>query len=258
MKRLTLVLAIIAVLMTGVLQAKEWKKIRIGVEGAYPPFSWITPEGKLVGFDIDIAWALCEEMKAKCVLKQSDWDGIIPSLLARKFDAIIAAMSITEDRKKKVAFTNRYLNTPVKFAAHKNFLVRVLKGEQWQKTIGVQRATVFDTYITDNFGDKLRILRYGSQDEVYMDLKAGRLDLILNDGLGIEEGFLKQPGNEDFELIGPDLYGGKWFGEGAGIAVRKEDKDLVRKFNAAIDAIRANGTYKKIQDKYFDFDVYGK
>jgi arginine/ornithine transport system substrate-binding protein len=258
MKKLSIILAMIAILMAGTLEAKEWKKIRIGVEGAYPPFSSITPEGKLVGFDIDIARALCEEMKAECTLVQSDWDGIIPSLLARKYDAIIAAMSITEDRKKKVAFTGRYLNTPVKFAAHKNFLIRVLKGEQWKKKIGVQRATVFDTYITDNFGDKVEIVRYGNQEEAYLDLKAERLDLILNDGLGIEEAFLTKPGNEDFELIGPDLYGGKWFGEGAGIAIRKQDKDLVEKFNAAIDAIRANGTYKKIQDKYFDFDVYGE
>jgi arginine/ornithine transport system substrate-binding protein len=258
MKRIVLLVTMAIFVMAAGVQAKDWKNIRIGVEGAYPPFSSTTPEGKLVGFDIDIAYALCEYMGAQCKLIAQDWDGIIPALLTRKYDAIIASMSITDERKKKVNFSNKYYQTPAKFAVHKDFIVKVLKGKQWKKKIGVQRATIHDKFATDNFGDNVEILRYGTQDEAYLDMKAGRLDLILADSIAVSDGFLKQKGNEDYQFIGPDFTDPKWFGIGAGIAMRKQDTDLAAKFNAAIDGIRANGTYKKIQDKYFNFNVYGE
>ncbi len=108
MNKLMLATAVVTALASGSLMAKEWKEVRIGVEGAYPPFSWTEPSGEVIGFDIDIANALCEEMKVKCTLVKQDWDGIIPALLSRKFDAIIATMDITEERKKKVDFTQKY------------------------------------------------------------------------------------------------------------------------------------------------------
>jgi arginine/ornithine transport system substrate-binding protein len=238
-------------------QAKEWKKVRIGVEGAYPPFSYVTPAGELAGFDIDIAKALVAAMGAEIELVAQDWDGIIPALLARKYDAIIASMSITEERKKKVAFTNKYYNTPAKFVckkgAIKTFSREAIKG----KNIGVQRATIHDRYLTDNYGNDVNIKRYGTQDEAYLDLVAGRVDMLLADSIALSDGFLKKPEGKDFQFIGPDLTDKRWFGEGAGIAIRKQDTDLVELFNAAIKKIRADGTYKKIQDKYFDFNVYG-
>ena len=259
MKKLLIVLALIAlVFAVGTVQAKDWKKVRIGVEGAYPPFSSTTADGKLVGFDIDIALALCKAMDAECTLVPQDWDGIIPALLARKYDAIIASMSITEERKKKVAFTNKYYQTPAKFITRKGsvseFTPDVLKG----KAVGVQRATIHDNYITDNYGKDVTIKRYATQDEAYLDIAAGRVDFLLADSVAISEGFLKKPEGADYEFVGPDLTDPKWFGEGAGIAIRKGDTDLVEKFNAAIDKIRADGTYKAIQDKYFNFNVYGE
>lgn len=257
MKKIIALVALSVFLIAGSVQAKTWNKIRIGVEGAYPPFSSITPDGKLVGFDIDIAWALCKELKAECTLVPQDWDGIIPALLARKYDAIIASMSITEERKKKVAFTNKYYQTPAKLAGHQDLIVKVLKGQASKFKIGVQRATIHDRYITDNFSKDVEIVRYGTQDEVYLDLKAGRIDFTMADSVAISDGFLKQPGNESFQFYGPDFTDPKWFGNGAGIAIRKQDKDLVQQLNKAIDAIRANGEYKKIQDKYFNFNVYG-
>jgi arginine/ornithine transport system substrate-binding protein len=238
--------------------AKDWNKVRIGVEGAYPPFSYVTPGGELAGFDIDIAKALGEAMGAEVTLVSQDWDGIIPALLAKKYDAIIASMSITEERKKKVAFTNKYYQTPAKFVSKKGdideFSNEAIKG----KRVGVQRATIHDRYLTDNYGKDVEIKRYGTQDEAYLDLTAGRLDMLLADSVALSDGFLKKPEGADYQFIGPDLADPKWFGDGAGIAIRKEDKELVEKFNMAIDKIRSDGTYKTIQDKYFDFNVYGE
>ena len=237
--------------------AKDWKKIRIGVEGAYPPFSSVTADGKLVGFDIEIAQALCDEMGAKCTMVQQDWDGIIPALLARKYDAIIASMSITEERKKKVAFTGKYYNTPAKFARKKGSGIEITKAGMKGKTVAVQRATTHDNFITAEFGDDVDIKRYATQDEAYLDAVAGRVDLLLADSVAMDDGFLKTEKGKDWEFVGPGYTDVKYFGEGAGIAIRKGDEDLVDKFNQAIAAIRANGTYQKINKKYFEFDVYG-
>lgn len=119
MKKWLLAAVVASTALTGAAQAKEWKQIRFGIEGAYPPFSWTEPSGELKGFDVDIANALCKEMEARCKIVAQDWDGIIPSLLARKYDAIIAAMSITEERKKKIDFTEKYALIPNKFVAKK-------------------------------------------------------------------------------------------------------------------------------------------
>ena len=258
MKKLLIAIAVIAlVFAAGSVQAKDWKKIRVGVEGAYPPFSYVTPEGELAGFDIDIAKALVAAMGKEIELVPQDWDGIIPALLARKYDAIIASMSITEERKKKVAFSNKYYNTPAKFVSKKGAMSEFSRDNIKGKKIGVQRATIHDRYLTDNYGKDVEIKRYATQDEAYLDLVAGRVDMLLADSVAISDGFLKKPEGQDYAFIGPDLNDPKWFGEGTGIAIRKQDKDLVEMFNKAIEQIRADGTYKKIQDKYFDFNVYG-
>ncbi len=259
MKKLLIVVAVMAIVLgAATVQAKDWKKIRVGVEGAYPPFSYVTPEGELAGFDIDIAKALVAAMGKDIVLVPQDWDGIIPALLARKYDAIIASMSITEERKKKVAFSNKYYNTPAKFVCKKGAMGEFSRDNIKGKKIGVQRATIHDRYLTDNYGKDVDIKRYATQDEAYLDLVAGRVDMLLADSVAISDGFLKKPEGQDYQFIGPDLNDPQWFGEGTGIAIRKEDQDLVEMFNQAIEQIRADGTYKQIQDKYFDFNVYGE
>lgn len=260
MKKLTLFVALLAMVLTSTTaMAKDWKKVRIGVEGAYPPFSWVKPDGTLAGFDIDIAKALGEAMGVEVVLVAQDWDGIIPALLAKKYDCIIASMSITEERMKKVAFSNKYYQTPAKFVAKKGTMAEVTKETMNGKRIGVQRATIHDNYLTDNFGDSVEILRYGTQEEAFLDLTAGRVDMLIADSIAISDGFLKKPEGANYEFVGPDMSDSKWFGDGAaGIAIRKGDKDLAEMFNKAIDTIRANGTYKQVQDKYFDFNVYGE
>ena len=250
--------AVALVFGAGVSSAGDWSKVRIGVEGAYPPFSEVTTSGQLIGFDIDIALALCKEIGAECTMVQSDWDGIIPSLLAKKYDAIIASMSITEERKKKVAFSKAYYNTPAKFARMKGSGIEISKEGLAGKTVGVQRATTHDNFITEEFGDAVTIKRYGTQDEAYLDAVAGRVDLLLADSVAMDEGFLKTDNGKDWEFVGPGFSEVKYFGEGAGIAVRKEDQDLADMLSAAIDTIRANGTYERINKKYFPFDVYGE
>lgn len=256
------ILAVVSVCMflavCGSALAKEWKEVRIGVEGAYPPFSFVQPDGQLAGFDIDIAKALGKAMGVKVTLVTQDWDGMIPALLAKKYDAIIASMSITEERLKKVGFSHKYYRTPAKFIIKKGTMETFSREAIKGKAVGVQRATIHDKYLTDNYGKDVTIKRYGTQDEAYLDLAAGRVDMLLADSVALSDGFLKKPEGKDYMFIGPDLNDPKWFGNGAGIAIRKEDKDLAEMFNKAIDTIRADGTYKTIQDKYFDFNVYGE
>ncbi|GMM88722.1 ABC transporter substrate-binding protein [Vibrio fortis] len=256
MKKWLLVAALAATAATGVAQAKEWKTVRFGIEGAYPPFSWTEADGSLKGFDVDMANALCTEMQVKCKIVAQDWDGIIPSLLARKYDAIIAAMSITEERKKKIDFTGKYALIPNKFIAKKGAGLNFddLSGQK----IAVQRATTHDKYLTDNYGDTVDIVRYGSFDEAYLDLANGRVAAVLGDASALEEGVLNKAGGEAYEFVGPSLTDPKWFGEGFGIAVRKQDKDLTKKLDEAIISLREKGIYQDIAAKYFNYDVYGQ
>ncbi|MBU2897092.1 ABC transporter substrate-binding protein [Vibrio hepatarius] len=256
MKNWLVVAALTTTVMTGVVHAKDWKTVRFGIEGAYPPFSWTEADGSLKGFDVDMANALCNEMQVKCKIVAQDWDGIIPSLLARKYDAIIAAMSITEERKKKVDFTGKYALIPNKFIAKKgaNLDFDNLDGQK----IAVQRATTHDKYLTDNYGDKVEIVRYGSFDEAYLDLANGRVVAVLGDASALEEGMLNKAGGDAYEFVGPSLTDPKWFGDGFGIAVRKQDKDLTQKLDKAIMSLREKGEYQKIAGKYFDYDVYGQ
>ncbi len=257
MKKWLLAATLAATAVTGVAQAKEWKVVRFGIEGAYPPFSKTEADGSLSGFDVDMANALCAEMQVKCKIVAQDWDGIIPSLLARKYDAIIAAMSITEERKKKIDFTGKYALIPNKFIAKKGAALEFTQDGLKGKKIGVQRATTHDRYLTDNYGESVEIVRYGSFDEAYLDLANGRIVAVLGDASALEEGVINQAGGEGYEFVGPALTDPKWFGDGFGIAVRKQNKDLTKKLDAAILAVRASGQYKEIQDKYFNYDVYG-
>ncbi|MBA5761698.1 ABC transporter substrate-binding protein [Vibrio sp. 404] len=255
MKKWLVVAALAATTVTGMAQAKDWKTVRFGIEGAYPPFSWTEADGSLKGFDVDMANALCKEMDVKCKIVPQDWDGIIPSLLARKYDAIIAAMSITEERKKKVDFTGKYALIPNKFIAKKDAGLNFenLDGVK----IGVQRATTHDKYLTDNY-DKVEIVRYGSFDEAYLDLANGRIAAVLGDASALEEGVLNAEGGASYEFVGPSLTDPQWFGDGFGIAVRKQDKDLTEKLDAAILSLREKGVYQEIAAKYFKYDVYGQ
>jgi arginine/ornithine transport system substrate-binding protein len=238
-------------------EAKDWTSIRIAIEGAYPPFSEITPAGEMVGFDVDIARALCAEVKAECTLVQQDWDGMIPGLLARKFDAIVASMSITAERKKKISFTGKYTQTPARFIRKMGSGIEVENGGLDGAVVGVQRATTHDSFLTANFGNKIEIKRYTTLNDAYLDMTAGRIDVLLADSIALNDGFLSTDAGKDYEFVGGSYSDRRWFGDGAGVAVRKEDNDLRELLDGAISSIRQNGAYKRVQDKYFDFDIYG-
>lgn len=259
-KRFTQVLAAAAIAaalpLAASAQAPDWKKVRIGVEGAYPPFSEMGPDGKIKGFDIDMANALCAQMKAECTLVPQEWDGMIPALQARKFDAIIASMAATDERRKVVAFTDKYYSTPARLVAKAGAGLQATPEGLKGKRIGVQRSTIHDRFATDAFKGS-EIVRYGKADEVYLDLVAGRIDVAMGDSVAIDGGLLKKPQGKGYAFFGPNYTDEKYFGTGSSIAVRKADTALAQRFNAAIKAIRADGTYKKIQDRYFSFDVYG-
>ncbi len=230
-------------------------KLRIGVEGAYPPFSWKESDGTLKGFDIDIAYALCEKMGHECTLVEQEWDGMIPALIARKFDAIVASMSITADRKKKVNFSNKYYDTPSRMVAKKGASFDVSSKGMAGMKIGVQRGTTHQCFVEKNFPDS-EVVLYTSQEDVFADLASGRIDAQSSDALQAMEGFLSKDAGKGFAFIGGDQVDLPCLGEGAGVAVRKGDS-VAAEFNKAIDAIRADGTYKRLNDKYFEIDIYG-
>ena len=258
MKKLFLLFgALLCSLASGAAMAED-KPLRIGIEAAYPPFAYKTPEGKLAGFDYDIGNALCEEMKVKCQWIEQEFDGLIPALKVRKIDAVISSMSITDERKKSVDFSKKYYYTPGRLVMKAGSEVKDPLVDLKGKKVGVQRATIFDRYATDVFAPAgIEVVRYASQEEVFLDLVAGRIDASLADAVSIQFGFLQTDAGKGFATVGPAFTDRKYFGEGIGVAVRKGDTALVEKFNAAIDAIRANGKYKEINDKYFTFDVYG-
>ncbi len=231
-------------------------KVRIGTEGAYPPFNNLEADGSLVGFDIDIARALCEEMNAECEFITQDWDGIIPALQAGKFDAIIASMSITEERMEKVDFTNKYYNTPPAVAVPKDSDINGSSPEDLAgKVIGVQGSTTHSNYAEATYTDS-EVRQYPTADEYKLDIVNGRLDAVVDDIIVLEE-WLATDDGACCRIAGTITPVDEIHGLGAGIAVRKGETELVEKFNAAIDAIRANGKYKEINDKYFSFDAYG-
>lgn len=255
MKRTLLALAVAgAALINGQAFAET---LKIGTEGAYPPFNFQDSTGKLGGFDVEIGLALCEKMKVECEVVAQDWDGIIPGLIAKKYDMIIASMFITEERKKQVAFSDPYYLAAMTHAAPKGAGITDFTNEGMKgKTIGAQSGTTQADYAAAVYPDA-DIKLYPTQDEVNLDMANGRLDLQVGDMIPLLDWVTKnEDGKACCELIGKPITDPKFVGEGVGIAVRQDDNDLREKLNAALKAIREDGTYQKINDKYFSIDIY--
>ncbi|GLH42069.1 transporter substrate-binding domain-containing protein [Pseudomonas moraviensis] len=225
--------------------------LKMGIEAAYPPFNNKDASGQVVGFDKEIGDALCAKMKAECSVVTSDWDGIIPALNAKKFDFLISSLSITEERKAAVDFTDPYYSNKLQFIAPKNVDFKTDKDSLKGKTIGTQRATLAGTWLEDTYGDDIKVSLYDTQENAYLDLTSGRVDAILADKYANYD-WLKTKAGQDYEFKGDPVVES----DKIGIAVRKGDNELRNKLNAALKEIVADGTYKKINDKYFPFSIY--
>lgn len=225
--------------------------IKIATEGAYPPFNMKNTKGELIGFDVDIAKALCEAMKADCEIVAQDWDGIIPGLLAKKYDAIIASMSITPERLKKVSFTDPYYSNYLRFISKRDSGLKDAKEGLKGKTLGAQRSTISSQYLEDHYRKGSKVMVYDTQEAAFLDLKAGRLDAVLVDAYPGYD-WLKKPENKDYDYIGESID----INDKIGIAIRKGDTELEMKFNKALKEVLDSGVYKRINSQYFPFSIY--
>lgn len=236
-------------------QAPTWAKVRVGVEGNYPPFSRLGVDGRLSGFDIDIALAVCERIQAECTLVQQEWDGMIPALAARKFDMIVASMTISEERKKAVDFSDPYYDVPSRFVAKAGAFKDHTAADFKGKKIIVLRNSPRAKYVAERYKSS-EVLLVNKETDIYLELVAGRGDVGFGSSVVSSEAFLKKPEGKGYAQVGSTvrLEGGAG---GVGIAFRKGDVALRDKVNAALKAIKADGTYKRTADRYFDFDVSG-
>lgn len=250
MKILTAGFVLGSLIMSFSAQADE---LRIATEGAYPPFNYVDSNNNLHGFDVDIAYALCEKMKAQCTVVAQDWDGIIPGLLAKKYDAIIASMAPSAEREQKVDFTNRYYTTTLAIAVLKDSDITDINAQSLKdKSIGAQAGTAQAIYAEDHFvpeGTDLKL--YPTAIEADSDLSNKRLDAIIHDKFPLLS-WLEKEGKDCCKLLG-EIDGTQ---SPISIAIRKNSDDLKNRFNKAIDEIRADGTYDKISKKYFNADIY--
>ena len=272
----SLVMVMVMILgVAGISAAKEWKKVRVATEGAYPPWNATDPSGKLYGFDIDVINEVCKRSGLECEITAHAWKGIIPGLTAGKYDCIIAGMQTTHKRLKVIDFAGPYAKTPGSFATIKSSplakfksspdrvtlneisadeqsaidqLHKLLKG----KIIGVQTTTTHSNFLDTYFKKIATIRKYDSQENVLLDLTAGRIDAA-EGSLSYWVPIMKKDQGKDLALFGP-TWTGDIFGLGNGIGVRKEDPELKAIFNKALKSLREDGTLQKLALKWFGFD----
>jgi ABC-type amino acid transport substrate-binding protein len=225
----------------------------ICVEGSYPPFGFVAPDGTVQGFNTDIATAVCAQMDVSCEMVRTEWEEIIPALLAGRCDAIIASMAPTAARREVVDFTSNYYISPSTFVARADPGFGPTAEDMRGRTVGVQRATAHQELMERNYpGTNLKL--YATPDEAYRDLAAGRLDAVLGGRISILTGFLGTPAGEGYALIGEATPGND--SAGASFAVRKEDVALRDRLSAAIAALHASGRYQELSQRYFGTDIY--
>ncbi|MDX5629245.1 MULTISPECIES: lysine/arginine/ornithine ABC transporter substrate-binding protein [unclassified Brenneria] len=258
MKKLIKVLPLALILAAGSAMADIPKNIKLGTDPTYAPFESKNAKGELVGFDIDLAKELCKRIEANCTFVESDFDALIPSLKAKKIDAIISSLSITEKRQQEIAFTEKLYAANSRLIAKKGSGIEPTLASLGGKRVGVLQGTTQETYANALWQPKgVDVVAYQNQELVYDDLRAGRIDAAFQDEVAASEGFLKQSVGKDYEFAGAAVKDDKYFGVGTGIGLRKTDTELKAALDKAFAEIRADGTYDTFAKKYFDFDVYG-
>lgn len=228
--------------------------IRIGTEGAYPPFNSVDASGKVEGFEVDLSNLLCNRMKVRCEFVVQDWDGIIPALVVGKYDAIVAAMSITPERLKAIDFTDPYYRASSIFIAPKGSPVDGSSGALVGKRVGVQRASTDANYLAKSFGDGVDAAAYDTIENLYLDLKSGRVDAILI-GRIAGQAWMAKPENVNYAQVGPAVYDREVYGPGVGVGLRRGEESLREEFNRAIAEVLTDGSYDELNRKYFPFSI---
>jgi octopine/nopaline transport system substrate-binding protein len=275
--RIPLAIAVsIASLMSAFpVSAQSERVISIASEGASPPWDGTDANGQLYGYDIDVGQELCRRIEIKCTFVPQDWDGIIPALLVGKFDVIMSGMAITEKRKQSIAFSIPYAAGFNQFVVRKDLgldagdtkekvnlstigdkekaIIERLRSTLTGKAIGALRSSNSEAVVKEMLGDVVTIRSYDSLDNMKLDLAAGRIDGGLADYFTWRD-FLETPAGSDAAFFGPELKGGLW-GPGVGAGMRKDDAELLTKFNAAIDAATKDGTIKALSLKWFKSDI---
>lgn len=258
MKKQVLVLSLLLGLSSTVYAALP-QTVRIGTDATYAPFSSKDAKGDFVGFDIDLGNELCKRINTKCTWVGSDFDSLIPSLKAKKIDAIISSLSITEKRQQEIAFSDKLYAADSRLIASKGSPIKPTLDSLKGKHVGVLQGSTQEAYANAEWRPKgIDVVAYANQDLIYSDLSAGRLDAAFQDEVAASEGFLKQPAGKDFAFAGPSVKDKKYFGDGTGIGLRKDDTELKAAFDKALAEMRKDGTYDKFAKKYFDFNVYGE
>ena len=243
--------------LSGAIAAKA-EEIKVGFSPeAYPPFYAQDASGNWGGWEVEIINAICDEAKLTCTLTPIPWDGLIPALTSKKIDAIMNSMSITDERKKTIDFSDKYYNTPTAVIGPKDQTFGATPADLKGKVIGVQVSTTHAAYVKKHFTDAAEIKEYQTQDEANQDLAAGRIDATQADSIALDAFLKSDAGKACCDLKGYVEPDDEVLGPGVGAGLRKDDGALKDKINAAIKAIRASGKYAEITKKYFDFDVYG-
>jgi polar amino acid transport system substrate-binding protein len=235
------------------------QQVKVGLAPEpYPPFEWPDASGKWVGWEIEFIDALCAEAKLECTLTFTAWDGIIPALTTKKIDVIINSMTITDERKKTIDFSDKYYAATPGIIGPKDQKFGVTPADMKGKIIGVQVSTTHSTYAKKHFTEAAEIKEYQTQDEANQDLAAGRLDAVQADSIALDGYLQSEQGKACCDMKGIVAPDPEVLGPGVGVGLRKEDTELKDKINVAIKALRANGKYQEITKKYFDYDIYGE
>ncbi|WP_368620455.1 ABC transporter substrate-binding protein [Paraburkholderia sp. BR13444] len=245
-----------AALSAGSASSAEIKEVRFGVEASYAPFESKSPAGELQGFDIDVGNAVCAKLKARCVWVENSFDGLIPALEARKFSAINSDMTITDQRRQAIDFTDPIYKIPNQMIAKKGSALQPTPASLKGKHVGVLQGTIQETYAKARWAPAgVDVVPYQTQDQIYADLASGRLDASFQDAEAASKGFLKKPQGAGFEFAGPAVSDDKLLGAGVGYGVRKNDKALKDALNGALKDLKADGTIDRLAAKYFDVKV---